>query len=214
MPESLESLGSEVERLRRALEAVTVAVATVTERTGEHHDSILELAAAVQDLAGPGGTPPRVTSWIDMAVDEQDQATGRLAELAAWLQVVYLRYPDAADLPSCWAWHPDVVEELWTLYHCHTVAYYSRGGAWSKVADWHDRLRPGVVRRIAASVGTCELARHRLGGDLADSAPPRTPLAEHLHTVTAAWAERREAPVPTPEALADARSHDRGRPPW
>jgi hypothetical protein len=49
--------------------------------------------------------------------DELDTAQQLLAGLVDWMARIYLRYPDAAaGLPDCWAWHPDVVEELLWLW--------------------------------------------------------------------------------------------------
>jgi hypothetical protein len=138
-----------------------------------------------------------------------------LAELADWVGRVYLRYPDAADLPTCWAWHPDVVEELWWLFCCHTVAYRSRVRSWAKAATWHHTERPGVVVRIKAAVGTCELSRHEgVSFDRVDTGLREAPLLPHLALVAGTWAERREAPAPDAEALADARRHHEQVPSW
>ena len=72
----------------------------------------------------------------------------------AGCQVVYLRYPDGADhLPECWAWHPDVVEELLWLMHAWAAAYQGPQAWVALVGDWHDRQRPGVVRRIKTTAG-------------------------------------------------------------
>ena len=83
------------------------------------------------------------------------------------MDAVYLRYRDA-DCPSCWLWHPEVVEELWWLRQAHADAYHPETGSWLRVGDWHDRQRPGVVRRLVRAVGSCELALH-----LTDPTAPR-----------------------------------------
>lgn len=207
MTESQDGLGPEVERLRRALAAVTAKVT-------EHDELIGVQAESIQDLTGPRGTPPAVTSWIDMQPDEQDEARAQLNDLAAWVGRVYLRY-SGAELPSCWMWHPDVVEELWWLYCCHTVAYRSRGGSWAKVATWHHTERPGVVARIRPAVGTCELSRHTdTAFDRVDTGPREAPLRRHLDLVAATWVERREPPAPDGEALEDALSYAARQPAW
>ncbi|MQA16651.1 MAG: AMP-binding protein [Pseudonocardiaceae bacterium] len=80
-----------------------------------------------------------------------------------------LAHPGTA-LPSCWAWHPAVVEELWWLRNAHHDAYHGRTACWRDVGDWHDRQRPGVTARIRKAIADCELSRHINGGD-ARSAP-------------------------------------------
>ena len=69
---------------------------------------------------------------------------------------MFLRYPDGvAVLPECWLWHPDVVEELLWLMHAWRAAYEGRGASVQLAGDWHDRQRPGVVRRVRTAVGSC-----------------------------------------------------------
>ena len=84
-------------------------------------------------------------------------STSRISSM--WLRRVYLRYADAA-LPSCWLWHPDVVEELWWLRQAHAEAFHPQTGSWRAVGDWHDRQRPNLVRRLRPLVNKCELSLH------------------------------------------------------
>lgn len=178
------------------------------------------LAMAVQKLAAPaaGGALCWLTQGPpgrpgDQAGDPPEQITAsqavaHLDDLAGWLARVYLRYPGAA-LPSCWAWHPAVVEELWWLRGAHADAYTGKAASWSKVGDWHERHRPGVVHRIAGWVGACDLARHADGGDRADRGGPAVPLAAHLPLVADTWSQARTVPAPDAATLADAERHDR-----
>jgi len=151
-----------------------------------------------------GQDPAALPSWL--ATDDADRARAMLADLADWLAAVYLRYPDAA-LPSCWAWHPTVVEELWWLREAHHAAYAGPRACWRDVADWHDRLRPGVVRRLTGISNGCELALHAPGARHA-SITPDVPLAGALDAVAARWATDRSALEPTAEQLAEAERHD------
>ncbi len=86
-----------------------------------------------------------------------------LARLTGWLAGVYLRYADAArTVPACWLWHPEVVEELPWPRQAWLAAYADPDAPVSLAADWHDRLRPGVVRRIRDYAGMCSIeADHR-----------------------------------------------------
>lgn len=223
-PDPVVALAAELERLSRRVDGATERAAA---RADEHEEHIRVLAEAVSTLARPGPGGPPVDSWLAPArpaappddsagpvddTDRADEQTGPLpgpeaardlADLAWWIGRVYLRYP-AARLPSCWAWHPAVVEELRWLRGAHADAYTGRGASWAKVGDWHDRLRPGVVRRVEQWIGGCELSEHTEGRDHADPTPPTAPLEAHLAAVALTWADLREAPVPTHDQLVEA----------
>lgn len=188
-------LGREVERLAR--------------RQGELEGLVQRLAEDIATCAPPAGgdeEPSGLRPWL--TADDPERARTDLAELARWVGLVYLRYEDAV-LPSCWAWHPGVVEELWWLRHAHTDAFDGPRASWREVGDWHDRYRPGVVARIRAAVGGCELSRHAPGGDrAAPHPPPGAPLAAHLDAVATQWADQAAAPEPTEEQLTQAQAVD------
>lgn len=226
------ALRAELDGLAARAEQADERAARAEATVAAHEGHIVSLANSVQRLAGlAAGGADRPLSWLvqgppasppdgDQAgrpggppdpaarITEQD-ATAHLDELAGWLAEVYLRFP-GADLPSCWAWHPAVVEELWWLRGAHIDAYTGKAGSWAKVGDWHDRFRPGVVRRVTGWIGTCELARHDHGrGDRADQGVPAVPLAVHLPDVAGAWSQERRTPALTGQMLFDAERHDR-----
>jgi hypothetical protein len=122
--------------------------------------------------------------------------------LSGWLGAVYLRYPDAiAALPECWCWHPDVVEELLWLMHAWTAAYQGASASAGLAGDWHDRQRPGVVRRIKNSAGTCSRENHqtRPGWDTnpaANSGPPLVPAEADLDGIARWWGVHRDEAAP------------------
>jgi hypothetical protein len=125
-----------------------------------------------------------------------------LDELIGWLAAVYLRYADAATgLPECWLWHPDVVEELLWLMHAWLAAYQGPTASVTLVGDWHDRYRPGVVRRIRTSAGTCSLENHTTRDDrprhLGGTA---VPLDDAVERIAAWWGAHRDAAAPEPTA--------------
>lgn len=151
-------------------------------------------------VAGPADSAadgPQVRSWL-LATDP-DQARADLSDLIGWLYRVYLRY-DGAGLCSCWLWHPDVVEELWWLRQAHADAYDPEVGSWLRVADWHERHRPGVVKRVAAVVKRCELSLHAQDAEL-DRAADAAPLAVHTDQIATAWTTDPAHPVPLPSAV-------------
>jgi hypothetical protein len=147
------------------------------------------------------GAPPR--SWL--LADDQRQAVVDLEDLTVWLARVYLRYP-GAELASCWAWHPGVVEELWWLRQAHREAYAPGTHSVAKAGDWHDRSRPGVVARLAVIAQDCDLSRHIDGADRIQD-PPVVPLAGEAERLATHWVKD-GTPVPTPDQLDQARFAD------
>jgi hypothetical protein len=157
------------------------------------------LAARPRKAAAP--------SWL---VLPEDLAAAQevLASLVGWLGEVYLRYADAArEFPECWLWHPDVVEELLWLMHAWHAAYRGHDACAALAGDWHDRYRPGVVRRIGKLTGNCSLEKHQPQPGRTLPARPVVPLGEAMEPIAAWWATRRgePAPEPTEEHLGAAR---------
>ncbi len=211
------ALARGVERVTRRVgnvEQLVRQLATDTTRRGTDLELLVQqLATDVTALTRVVGDPDEpdpdaaagaVRSWL--LADNPEQARGDLADLVEWLGSAYLRYPGAA-LPSCWLWHPAVVEELWWLRNAHRAAYEGESASWRDVADWHDRQRPGVVKRLSGAVGDCELARHAGNGDRRATARP-VPLAGAADQIATAWTEHRTAPEPTPEQTHEANQHD------
>ena len=205
----LIAIGREVDRTAR--------------RVGEVETLLRQLAADVTHLARfvgdgspePGGhgddsneagRVPGVRAWL--LASDPDQASADLADLIGWLDRVYLSYHGTA-LPSCWMWHPDVIEELWWLRCAHADAYHPKNGSWLRVGDWHDRQRPGVVNRIRRATQGCELALHT-PDNAHTGRPARTPLAEAAEMIAAWNAAGRPspAPEPSPAQLAAADAYD------
>jgi hypothetical protein len=200
------------------------AVERCVRRVGELDQHVAQLATDVHDLAtvligpdtdgageGGQGGPVSVRSWL-LGTDPA-QAEADLTDLIVWLDRVYLRYHGAV-LSSCWMWHPDVVEELWWLYRAHAEAYHPSEGSWLRVGDWHDRQRPGVLRRIKDATGSCELALHTTG-QLHGRPPTAAPLATHAGLIAHAWtADTPGRPEPSAAQLDEAewftRSQHRG----
>ena len=195
--------------LGRELERATRRLTTVEALTGQLDLMLRQLAADIALLVPTPDetddvTPP-VRSWL--AADDPAQASADLAALIEWVHAVYVRYPGGA-LPSCWLWHPAVAEELWWLRHTHHGAYHSQSACWRDVADWHDRHRPGVTRRITAALGDCELSRHLPGADRHQPTAP-VPLAGAAAQIAEHWTRERGTPTPTQQQLTEADQHDR-----
>lgn len=192
-----------------------VPLSRVVERTsrrvGELDERVRALTGAVADLARAGGSPAEgeagavshPPSWL--LVGDREAAGALLGDLVEWLGAVYLRYPDA-HLPSCWLWHPAAVEELWVLRGAHRDAFGGPQPAWAKASDWHDRQRPGVVKRLSP-LGACALSEHRPDG-AQDKKPEAAPLAGHIDAIADAWTTTGMPPVPSEEQRAHAQTHD------
>ena len=215
------ALARGVERVTRRVgnvEQLVRQLATDTTRRGTDLELLVQqLAADVTALTRVVGDPDEpdpdaaagaVRSWL--LADNPEQARGDLADLVEWLGSAYLRYPGAA-LPSCWLWHPAVVEELWWLRNAHRAAYEGEGASWRDVADWHDRQRPGVVKRVSGAVGDCELARHAAGGAWDGSGRGVVPLAGAADRIAQTWTATNTSPTPTDEQITEAETHDRAQ---
>lgn len=196
------------------LTALARALERTQRRVGELETLVRQLSADVTRLtrarppAGDetGMAGSGVGGWL-AARDVEAGVTG-LRDLIDWVEAVYLRYPDG-ELPSCWLWHPVVVEELWWLHGAHSAAFDDEAGSWQRIGDWHDRFRPGVAKRLRAAVGSCELALHTAGTDLHDG--PVVPLAAAATDIARAWTTSRALPEPDSDQLVTAERHDRAQ---
>jgi hypothetical protein len=205
--EAEAALGRQVERLGRQVgknDAQVRSLAMALQRLSER-------VATTGDPGDPAGegdqTPELLPSWL--VVTDFHTATAMVEALQAWLTQVYLRYPET-ELPTCWAWHPWVVEELWWLRNAWCDAYSGEKASWQKVGDWHDRQRPNVTKRLREATRrggmACGLGRH------VDPAPEAgLPLAAALPHLLTAWCSPERAswpPTPTGDQLAAAQHHD------
>jgi hypothetical protein len=193
--EALAGLAREVDGLRRGLDPL----AGVPTRVDDLARTVAQLADALS-AAPPRPGPTPAPSWLAAAAD-RDATSALLEGLCGWLQRVFLRYPDgAALLPECWLWHPDVVEELLWLQHAWLAAYEAKGASVQLAGDWHDRQRPGVVRRLKAGVGSCSKERHqtRAGWGDGPQGAAAVPGTDAVSTIAAWWATGRDDPAPEP----------------
>jgi len=137
--------------------------------------------------------------WFDVV--DVDLATSIYGHLAGWLVAVYLQYPQA-KLDACWMWHPDVVDELLTLYRGWIAAYYGPRASAAMAMDWHDRYRPGVVSRLAtggqAGRPACNLERHRPNTKDPAYVPPVVYGADLVGDLGRWWATARRSQPPAP----------------
>jgi hypothetical protein len=162
-----------------------------------------------EDQAGePEHTPP-----VNLLLaGDGDATTQVLEQLRDWLRAVYVRYEGAGDQPApflsdCWVWHPGAVTELHALYRMWVVAFESPRASDQAVADWHDRYRPGTVRRVNAALRDCRPEKH---ADPMKYRPPGV-YGDELLGELAEWMVtgdygRKAPPVPTPAMVVDSRT--------
>ena len=200
---ALAGLASEVESVRRRMEPLHGLPARMEQLV----TMVERLSDELEDFLSRSG-PAAIPSWLMLPTNTATVQTV-LEDLTAWLDAVFLRYPDATTaLPDCWLWHPDVVEELLWCQHAWLAAYQGPAASVALAGDWHDRYRPGVVRRITHSAGRCSLENHVSPPD-----PAATPLAEATDAITTWWSENRDqpAPPPTEQQFAASAVWHRGR---
>ncbi len=173
------------------------------ERLEQTETNVADLAVAVKKLTAAKTKDP-VLSWLTGVTSSTD---GRmiLADLIGWLHKVYLRYSDA-DLPECWLWHPEVIEELLWLRQAWRAAYQGEPSI-RAVGDWHDRHRPGVIRRIGGFCEDCSLEEHRHSNQPDQPSPVEAPAADAAGPIADWWTASRDdahPPEPTEQQISDA----------
>jgi hypothetical protein len=204
---AVAGLAREIEALRRDLHLLREVPARLDELAG----LVAQLAEATATTTGTSGVVG-APSWLDLPTDIET-AHAVLTELIRWMEVVYLRYPDAAQgLPDCWLWHPDLVEELLCLMHAWLAAYRDDNAPISLAADWHDRYRPGVTRRITTTAGRCSLENHQPRDSHPLPTAPVVPVAEAADPIATWWATHRTNPPPAPTEGHLATANTRRRP--
>ncbi|MFI5606875.1 hypothetical protein [Amycolatopsis sp. NPDC051903] len=209
LAKEVEGLRTQFETQVGELRATVVPLTAMPEKVSTLARTVRGIA---EQLAAGGESEVPSWSWLDLPAD-LDRSQAMLTELTVWMRRIFLRYPDAVGaLPECWMWHPDIVEELLWLAAAWHSAYRDEDATVARAADWHDRYRPGVVRRIKGSAGGCSLENHEDGGPLHRPAPG-VPMGEGLAPIALWWAEQRDtpAPVPTAEQLAAAQTAARQR---
>lgn len=198
----IPALAREQDRIRRRVEEMGGELGEVRGQVGDLVSDVGRVRQALDARRQNAAPPP---SWLG---EEDPAAAGALLrDLIPWLDAVYLRYP-GASLATCWAWHPWVVEELAWLAAAHRAAYDPDSGTIAAAAEWHERWRPGVVKRLSDALGFCDLSSHVSGGSQA--VPALTAPLQHAHDPIAfAWTTDRSTPEPTDHDLHEAEAYER-----
>ncbi|WP_328321834.1 hypothetical protein OHA70_25460 [Kribbella sp. NBC_00382] len=205
---TVDSLGRDVYTLNQAAKSTAAkadlkALARTVESLGNTVTSFEDLLArltakpAKTKASGHGEAEP-VRSWLCLPENDVAAVEAVLTELLPWMGLVYLRYATAREeLPPCWLWHPEMVEELVWLMDAWTAAYEGPEASNKLVGDWHDRQRPGVTRRIGEYAPSCDVLKHR---DDAGQAAVTVPLAAEADPFVTWWATDRHKTGPEPTA--------------
>jgi regulator of replication initiation timing len=146
----------EVGVLRERLEAESSQTAMLRLDVKQSRD---QLAEAIEKRRLK---PPSAPWWVVGA----DEGRAMLAGLREWVEA-FLRphYPGyMTRLPRCWANHGEAVWELSALRAEHERIYADEDNRDLQGAlNWHDRLLPGVLDRLAAAIrcdeAGCRVAR-------------------------------------------------------
>lgn len=154
-------------------------------------------------LVAGGGTAdddaPPVPCYL--TVEDPAEATAAVEDLAGWLTAVYLKFGDA-ELPPCWAWHPDAVYELTILRGSWAEAHFGKQRSVAAVREWLEK-RPGVVQRLER-LRRCELEAHLDDGPARSTYTRTAPLRSALPRVAGMWAAARDLPFPTTDDMTEA----------
>lgn len=203
-PDTREAIARDLDRLRREVEKLRVA--------REHDEEVKGLWKACtrlaerQDMLAAGAAEtPAGSAWMLQVGTEPDKAVELLKGLADWLAKVFLQFPNA-QLPTCWARHPWLVQELLWLRDYFMDAYGPRGSATAQ-GMWHDQSLPNLLGRMQkAGVNNCDLDEHKPGGQQAKD-PIAVPGLAYLEAVATDWALTGLTTEPTEDELEDARQY-------
>lgn len=180
---AFRSFGQELERVNRRVTDLDDLLATLAR-------DVTAINETLEDAKGQA-----TVSWLMLA--DPVAAVAVLGDLAVWCEEVYLRYDDAA-LPACWLWHAGLVEELLTLRQGHADAFHSKSRSAAKALDWHERYRPGVVKRLLETVRDCDLSKHE-----PPALPRPTPLKLTIERAAVAHAQGLTI-TPTSDEITEA----------
>ncbi|WP_310962470.1 hypothetical protein [Nocardioides terrisoli] len=157
-----------ISRLRRDLD----------ELAHEAVDTAAGLAARIDDLETTGNTSSIAASstawcWRNLGPKGRDELWRQLTDWVGWLRA---RYPLARTIPTCWAEHPEVVEELTALWLAWQQAYEDNDPPLTAAADWHDRWLPGVLHRLQHGAFAIECSTQHRPRPAASYGPPTPDL--------------------------------------
>jgi hypothetical protein len=167
LDQATRRLEDQDERLARTLGPVLERLDMVERLAGQ----VGELAAAVADLdQGGDEPPPRPWNWSAMSPQEQRDS---VELLGTWVRdVLFTRWPWTQHrLRWCWAYHPELLQDLGLLHVAYRQAYEHPGRRTHHETDFRHALHevmasaPDVFVREGCPENP---GRHRVGGPARD----------------------------------------------
>jgi hypothetical protein len=181
-PDPIAALAAQLAELRRQLAVYTGETGVLRARLEEDSGQVLMLRLEIKKLGEKldEAIARRQTAdapapfWLGLSREEH---AARLAEVRAWVDnVARVLWPGyLTRLASCWANHPEAVQELSNLMTEWARIYGDPDNRPLPDALWfHERWLPGVLGRLAQAV-KCDAAGCRLAEQRSwqRSPPPR-----------------------------------------
>jgi hypothetical protein len=127
-----------ISRLRHDLDQLA------SEITDAYADVLTRFESLDDRPSARSGTP-NAWCWRSLGEQGRDELWSQLKDWVDWIRH---RYPLAKKIPTCWAEHPELVEELTALWLAWQAAYEQPDAQLTAAADWHDRWLPGLLHRL------------------------------------------------------------------
>lgn len=204
-------IGRALERIKGTADEAKKEAKRASDGVTRLSGGLAQLAKDVRKLAGQEESDePKRISWFLVDLEGTPDAAELMSDLTDWVDRVLMNYPRAATVlqAACWPYHPDVVEELLALAGAWREAVKGSG---KPLAEWHDRFLPGVITRIAVTLGGCSLAEHT--NHRGTPAAPAE-LASAAETVAEWWQATRgraRQPIPSPDFVREVSARMSGR---
>ena len=123
---------------------------------------------------------------------------------------MYLRYPDAF-LPSCWLWHPPLIEELRWLRATHREAYHPNAAPGRTSGTGTTATAPASPAASGPRTDPASYANTPNDGHQRLPAP-QVPLTDAVELTARAWTSMPDTPlIPTELQVRRAEQHDDAR---
>lgn len=205
------TIEDKVVSLRRGQQRLQTGQDQLIERVDGLAHTVTELGQMVSRLHRGGEAKegedtdarPPLVCWL--TVNDPELVAEVAADLVRWLQQVFVYY--GYQLPTCWPWHPPLVEQLLALRHTHWAAYSAKKVSEQARWDWHEKTLPGFAKLLGP------LLSHTLDDHRPGKAVPLVPIpmVTALPRVAEWWAcqdgDPRQLPEPTEWELGEASRH-------
>lgn len=152
------SVGALEQRLADVARRLEVAVrrmdrAQLEQLAAQLDDLNSRLTDAINAVSPRGAPAPRWDNVDRLAYKTQ------LDALRTWIRTILRPWYITGGwcvLPKCWDEHPYVIVELSTIAVAWKRAYVRRRPDLELALDWHERILPGAMTRVAAATRNCQ----------------------------------------------------------